>query len=115
MRPIHPSAARGLIVAAAVLLATALGGCELLGEDAPTTLCEAAQRELQACGVTAPLITDGPCEGLRRSVSLCVYDHTRDCADVEALVRRPDLCFVGLVDLPTDGPPDGSDLFPTPQ
>ncbi|MCB9736687.1 MAG: hypothetical protein H6745_29260 [Deltaproteobacteria bacterium] len=108
MNTIHNIAAGALIA----VLGLGLGACELLGEGAPKTVCESAQRRFQGCGVTAPLITDGPCQGLRRSVSMCIDDFAADCDDVRALVRRPDLCFTSLVDLPADGPPEGSDLFP---
>lgn len=97
------------------LMAILLAGCELFGEPPAANVCEEAQRQFQDCGVTVPLLGSGPCTGLARSTSMCVVDYATTCAEVASLARRPDLCFVSLVDLPAGAPPaagSGGSLFP---
>ena len=43
-------------------------GCA--GADEPRSICEEAEQAFLGCGVSVPLVNDGPCAGLRHSVAL---------------------------------------------
>ncbi len=75
-----------------LLVALALGGCGLLTPPTPADDCAVAQELLQDCGATLPLLTDGPCIGLRVALAECVLDQiwseTQEVRDQCNLHRR---------------------------
>lgn len=89
------------------LLALLLGGCELFLPPTPADDCASAQELLQDCGATLPLLTDGPCVGLRVALAECVLDQTPSCDALASLGRRPDTCAPELAELTGLGPPTG--------
>ncbi len=89
-----------------LLLAAGCGGPE-----APATICEAAEDAFLRCGVSVPLLDDGPCAGLRYSAAECIMDHADTCLDLAKLTRRPDTCFDMLLE-PPDLDEPSEPLFP---
>jgi uncharacterized membrane protein YgcG len=77
-------------------------------EPAPEDVCEEALLLFATCGATVPLLTDGPCTGVRRATARCVVDHARDCDELASLPQRIDACvsemFPDDEPLPTGGP-----------
>ena len=98
-----------LLVALSLLGLSALlqVGCQLFDDSGSATddLCYEAQMAVQACGVTLPLLADGPCNGFRRTMAQCITDQSGSCDALAELTRRPDRCFAGLLNLP---PPAGT-------
>lgn len=80
---------------ASALLLVACGG-----PPEASNLCEEAQLMFQSCGVRVPLISDGPCAGLRRSAATCIMDHGESCETLAELTRAPDTCFESLIEPP---------------
>lgn len=85
----------------------AFAGCALLAPPKPADDCAVAQELLQDCGATLPLLTDGPCTGLRVALAECVLDQTPTCDSLASLGRRPDTCAPELAELTGLGPPTG--------
>jgi hypothetical protein len=61
-------------------------------------VCEQAGFLLHRCGVSMPLISDGPCVGARIAASECVLEHVSDCAGLVTLYERVDQCLLDYAD-----------------
>ncbi|MEZ4239696.1 MAG: hypothetical protein R3F59_26780 [Myxococcota bacterium] len=72
-----------------------LAGC-LPADD--RNVCEQAGLLLQRCGVSMPLVSEGPCVGARIAAAECVLEHVSDCSGLVTLPERIDGCLLDYVD-----------------
>jgi hypothetical protein len=91
------------------MLLVLLLGCG--GTYEPRSICEEAEDAFLGCGVSVPLVNDGPCAGLRHSAAECIMEHASSCLELAKLTRRPDTCFDMLIEPPEIGEPS-EPLFP---
>ena len=92
-----------LLAAASALFFAASWGCA--PETAPAgDDCQKARAVFTKCGVTVPLLTDGPCTGVQHAIARCVANHATSCEELASLVGRLDVCAADEL--------DGGDLPP---
>jgi hypothetical protein len=86
---------------ATLLLVALLAACAppLEGDS-----CERAAGFLHGCGVSLPLLADGPCVGARLEVADCVLENADDCRQAAELPAHIDDCISDLGDQDPDLP-----------
>lgn len=67
-------------------------------EPIPEDVCDEASFALDACGLSLPLMHDGPCAGLRREVGACIIENLSSCQDTQALESLGELCLFELLE-----------------
>ena len=78
-----------------LLLALAFAGCTPPGGG---DVCDRALVFLHDCGVSLPLLADGPCVGLRLEVADCVLEYASDCREAAELPAHYEDCVSDLGD-----------------
>ena len=82
------------LAALVAFLASACGNADLPAGD----VCQQATNVFLKCGVTLPLLTDGPCTGTKRALAGCVAHHAANCEELAGLEGHIDACVADELD-----------------
>lgn len=98
---------RGVLVAALLAISAAVGAAASACAPQPPAAvddCDKARAIFEKCGVSLPILSQGPCTGAQHAVARCVANHASTCDELSTLVGRIDACVADEL--------DGGDLPP---
>ena len=92
------------LVLAVVMLLPLGASCD---DELPTgDVCADAIRLFAACGTSVPVLSDGPCSGVRAAMARCVVAQAHDCDELATLTNRLDACVGDAIDAGAVVPPE---------